>query len=625
MGSVAVGGARLRLAYLWLSQTARTLADNCLRMLVILQVARGSSLDAQAAWYQVTPFYILPFLLLAPLNGVLSNRWPKRPVLVGATLFNLLASGLVLYQLEMGGNPWLDCLALLLVMIGSAVYSPARYALLPAAADDTHIPLARVTGWIEMGSAGALVLGLLLGLDLRDSPAVPLVITGLNLLACLTALPADVPSDVCRREPVGAAVAGFFQDARRIFNHAEARASLIGLASFFALVVAGTGALMAHTGALQHTEMLAPSLVFIGVGAVVGSLAASLQGNPRRTLGLVPVGATGMLLALAWSAVTGDLVGPSIALGVTSSLVNVPLRTRYPRAVPADARGNAMAVSNACNYLLSIGLTSLLFALAHYEALSPTGQLGLLIVLAALAALVSWKALFRQAFEQLVEFVFWPFYRVYSHGPGKEHFPRHGPVLVICNHTAWFDPFWVGKVMPRRLFPMMTSEFYDRPVVHWIFAHIFEAIRVQVSSFRREAPEIQQAVKVLDRGDCLALWPEGRLRRTEEPTLRKFGQGVWRILRQRPRTPVVVCWVEGGYGSYTSYSKGRPTQNKPLDFWRRIDVAVSDPRVVPPEVLADRRATRTYLMRECLKARELLGLEVPPLPELDEQDETEDT
>jgi hypothetical protein len=106
--------------------------------------------------------------------------------------------------------------------------------------------------------------------------------------------------------------------------------------------------------------------------------------------------------------------------------------------------------------------------------------------------------------------------------------------------------------------------------------------------------------------------------------LRKFGQGVWRILRERPTTPVVVCWVEGGYGSYTSYFKGKPTQNKRPDFWRRIDVAVAEPVIVPSEVLAEHRTTRAFLMRECLKARGILGLEVPPLPAFaDDKDDPE--
>ena len=76
----------------------------------------------------------------------------------------------------------------------------------------------------------------------------------------------------------------------------------------------------------------------------------------------------------------------------------------------------------------------------------------------------------------------------------------------------------------------MTSEFYDLPGVYWIFKHVFQAIRVQWSVYRRHAPEIQEAVQVLDRGGGVVLFPEGRLHRHPELLLRKFGQGVWRSL-----------------------------------------------------------------------------------------------
>jgi hypothetical protein len=93
--------------------------------------------------------------------------------------------------------------------------------------------------------------------------------------------------------------------------------------------------------------------------------------------------------------------------------------------------------------------------------------------------------------------------------------------------------------------------------------------------------------------------------------LRQFGQGVWLILRKRPSTPVVVCWIEGGWGSYTSYFGGPPTVNKKLDWWHRIDVAIAEPQVLEPALLADHRATRTYLMRACLAARRYLGRPAP--------------
>ena len=188
--------ARVSFVFLWLSQVSRVLADNCLRGFIVLQAAREGLKEGEAAWHQVTVFFILPFILLAPINGALSNSLPKRSVLAAASGWCLAAALLVGLLIGPEQNSWWWCGVLALIMIGAAVYSPARYGLLPAVAQDTRLPLARVNGWIEMGSSAAVVSGILLGLHLHSQsgawagfpPAVAAVL-GLNLLSVLTALP----------------------------------------------------------------------------------------------------------------------------------------------------------------------------------------------------------------------------------------------------------------------------------------------------------------------------------------------------------------------------------------------------------------------------------------------------
>src|SRR6185312_6352960 len=136
------------------------------------------------------------------------------------------------------------------------------------------------------------------------------------------------------------------------------------------------------------------------------------------------------------------------------------------------------------------------------------------------------------------------------------------------------------------------------------------AIRVPWASFRREAPELTDAVAVLRRGGCILIFPEAQLRRREDQLLRMFGQGVWRILQELPETPVLLCWIEGGWGSFTSYFHGPPLRGKGLDWRRHIDIAVDAPQVLDPGILADQHSTRQYLMRACLECRRYLGLPV---------------
>jgi 1-acyl-sn-glycerol-3-phosphate acyltransferase len=586
------------------------LADWCLRITALTQWAEAGGTARDAAWHVATAVFIAPFLLLAPLNGCLSNSLPRRRVLTGASAYALA----VVAACALAGVPWMFCLAL--VALGSAVYSPSRYALLPAAAVDTGIPLPRVNGWIEMGGASSIVGGAALGWALLrpGAPSVAAVLLGLNLLALVAALPAAFPSDTIRPEPRGRAIAGFFRDLGRVWKDSPAAGSVLGLAAFQAVVTAGAGALVTQALATDPEDLLRAFLLVMA-GAAGGCAAASLQGHPRRSLGLVPWGAAGLLVALGWATLTAQGLppGPCVLLGFAGGLINVPLRAAYLAAVPADARGNATAVMNAAIYLLTTAVAVTVGGLIGAGVLpTPLAQLVLLGVLAGLGTLMAWYILLPQAIELVLEGVFWPMYRIRTYGPGKGLMPTRGPLLVVANHTAYADPFWIGKIAPRHLTPMMTSLFFDLPVVRWLMVHVVGAIRVQQARFRREAPELREAIDVLRHGGAVLLFPEGMLRRTPEPGLRLFGRGVWHILHELPQTPVVVCWIEGGWGSFSSYAGGAPMTNKHLDWRRPIDIALEKPQVLDPALLADPLATRRYLMHACLECRRYLGLDVPP-------------
>jgi 1-acyl-sn-glycerol-3-phosphate acyltransferase len=607
---------------LWVSQVARVVADWCLRLTTVLalQATAGDS-----AWYLATAAFIAPFIVLAPLNGCLSNGLPRRAVLLGASAFAFAAvAGFALV-----GGSWLACLAV--VALGAAAYSPARYAVLPAAAIDTRLALSRVNAFVEMGGAAAIVGGVWLGIDLwprGDSGAVlalsqPAVsaILSLNLLCLATALAGRFPSDVVRPESPAKAVAGFGRDCVRIYRTRPARVAVLGLAGFQAVVTAGVWPLIGPVFSRPDgIAILLKVLLYVGVGAACGCFAAGVQGNPRRNPGLVPFGVTGLVIVLLYlMSAAGSEELPLVAcilLGFMGGLVNVPLRAAYMAAVPADARGNGMAVMNTAIYVLTTGLSLLMVGLVSTKVLqTPAGQLAFLAVLSGLGAVAAWWSYAPQATENVAECILAVMYRVRAHGPGADRIPMEGPVILVGNHSSYLDPFWVFKIVPRRVWPMMTSVFYDLPVISWLMRHFIEAIRVQEATFRREAPELKDAVSRLLAGGCVLVFPEGRLRRKEDELLRRFGRGVWHVLQELPSTPVVVFWVEGGWGSWASYHNGRPFTNKRPDFRRPIDIAVAEPVVLPPEVRADQWRTRQYLMQRCLECRRFLGLPVPALEE----------
>jgi 1-acyl-sn-glycerol-3-phosphate acyltransferase len=390
------------------------------------------------------------------------------------------------------------------------------------------------------------------------------------------------------------------------------RLRLLALACLRAAVVAAAAIALAELPAAAglDPDAVRRTVLLTGVGAAVGCAVAGFQIHPRRSLGLIPFASTGLAVVLLIAALSEGRWSPAFSLivGLFAGVAGPAVRALVQAAVLRRLAAMPLDAAAAVLMLLPI-------VLIENGALAPAGAWGgVLAAVCGVAAVAAWALLLTPTLELLTEFVFWPMYDIRAHGPGADRVPRRGPLLLLANHSSYTDPFWICKVVPRHIAPMMTSDFYDFPGIHFLMVHQVKAIRVQAATFRREAPELAEAVERLRRGGCVLLFPEGTLRKREDRPLLPFGQGVWHILKELPRTPIVVCWIEGGWGSFTSYKGGPPLTNKRLDFRRPIDIFVSEPRFADAAVLADHRATRAWLRRAVLECRRALGLPTPEEP-----------
>jgi 1-acyl-sn-glycerol-3-phosphate acyltransferase len=363
-----------------------------------------------------------------------------------------------------------------------------------------------------------------------------------------------------------------------------------------------------------ETDDRRATALWFGASALGAFLVPLLYWGPYRALGFVPPAALAWVAATAHGAYWHEW--PGWAHGAPLGLiVGALVRGRRGTEPPAETAGLLLAV------LAGAGL-----GWAIVDRGRPFDVAELLVLGASLAVLaLAWARLFRPTFELFVEPVLWLMYRIRGAGPGLADFPRTGPCVVIANHACWFDPIFLSKVLPRPTTPMMTARFYDLPIMVRLMK-AFGVIRVPEKALKKDAPEVQEAIAALDRGECVVIFPEGYLRRSEEKPLKRFGQGVWQLLKARPDTPVFAAWIEGAWGSYTSYANGPPTKNKKKDVRRPLGVGVSAPVVVPADVLAEHLRARVYLMNLVSAARAHLGLEpLPPfeLPKRDEDGEGE--
>ncbi len=121
---------------------------------------------------------------------------------------------------------------------------------------------------------------------------------------------------------------------------------------------------------------------------------------------------------------------------------------------------------------------------------------------------------------------------------GKENVPRSGPLIVVANHLNLPDPPLLTASIPRRIIFMAKEElFYSRggPFVRW-----FGAFPVRRGELDREA--IRQAIKVLEEGLALGMFPEGR--RSPNARLIQAEPGT-ALIALRTRVPILPVGISG--------------------------------------------------------------------------------
>jgi 1-acyl-sn-glycerol-3-phosphate acyltransferase len=117
--------------------------------------------------------------------------------------------------------------------------------------------------------------------------------------------------------------------------------------------------------------------------------------------------------------------------------------------------------------------------------------------------------------------------------------PRHGPAILVCNHTSGLDPLLIQAFCPRLIVWMIAKEFYDIKVLNSIFRTI-ESIPVTRSG--KDLTATRAALRALDRGRVLGVFPEGKIAPT--PDLLPFQTGV-AMMAMKTQVPVFPAYLEG--------------------------------------------------------------------------------
>lgn len=106
--------------------------------------------------------------------------------------------------------------------------------------------------------------------------------------------------------------------------------------------------------------------------------------------------------------------------------------------------------------------------------------------------------------RQVARRLYRPMFRVRVRGVARV--PRTGPVVLVANHSTWYEPQLIFGMLPRRLVFLVKSELFGGAM-----GRALRAIgQIRVQRGRPDRAPLLAALKVLGDGGVVAVFPEGR-------------------------------------------------------------------------------------------------------------------
>ncbi len=136
-----------------------------------------------------------------------------------------------------------------------------------------------------------------------------------------------------------------------------------------------------------------------------------------------------------------------------------------------------------------------------------------------------------------------PCFRIYFRMEriGCEHLPRSGPLILASNHRSFMDPFVIGTMLRRPVYYVAKKELFAHRWQGWLLSSLGA---FPVDRGAQDADAVATARRILERGDCVVIFPEGT--RVRPGPLGRARRGVGRLALETGAhvVPVAVIGTE---------------------------------------------------------------------------------
>ena len=160
-----------------------------------------------------------------------------------------------------------------------------------------------------------------------------------------------------------------------------------------------------------------------------------------------------------------------------------------------------------------------------------------------------------------------------------DNIPTNGGVILAGNHVSWIDWAILAIACDRKLIFLIDGDIYENRFLNWFLA-LQRTIPVLPQS---STSSIKQAVKMLEIGEIVVIFPEGAISNNCKLSNIKNGTA---LISKISKLPVNAFFIKGVCGSI--FARGE--KNKSAKWFRReIKVEFTKPFFVVSEKILEEK------------------------------------
>jgi 1-acyl-sn-glycerol-3-phosphate acyltransferase len=114
------------------------------------------------------------------------------------------------------------------------------------------------------------------------------------------------------------------------------------------------------------------------------------------------------------------------------------------------------------------------------------------------------------------------------------------PFIIVSNHSSYLDTVFMYSVMPEYFLFIGKGELLKWPLFGLFFKKM--DIPVHRENHRHAHLALQKAYQALEKGHCVALYPEGTIPR-DAPRMKAFKNGAFRMSVDKQVPIVAITWT----------------------------------------------------------------------------------